>query len=244
MRIHHYTEKDELKESLVDNLSDAVIEELGLGRKVIIFLSGGSAMDLYPSLLEKLSSQVEDFSKLIFAIGDDRFSSEKKNLPKDEFNSRKLSEIFSKYPDLQVKFFSDSDLAAENFENYEKFIDEVFLGAGVTKMAVLGIGNDQHISGVKPAEELGMSSDDYLRMFYGEQYLAKYDAVDFPIRVTLTLSALKQLDRVFVNLVEKPDIADQLENMGADSFDQNELAVSPMHILLAMPGNSVDIFVA
>jgi 6-phosphogluconolactonase/glucosamine-6-phosphate isomerase/deaminase len=241
MEIHRYNDQAQQLEKLVDGLATSIIDELSAGRRVVLFLSGGSAVNVYRPLTEQLLQNGQDLSNLVFGVVDERFSKGDAELPGGEFNSSKIADSLNLVNDkAQVNLYRDPEEADAEFARYQKFLEEVFLTPGIVKFAVLGIGPDQHTAGIKPASELGLSDEEFLNLFYSGQLLVEYSGTDFPVRVTLSFDALEQLDTVFVNLVNKPEILTQLVELHDSEFKKNLLPKSPMQILLK--ANDVRIF--
>ncbi len=177
-----------------------------------LFISGGSSFAVF----EKLDSLLTDDQKLVtrLLLVDERYGAEGHansnwNLLKD-IDTTKYAGIYPMLDD----YISMQECAQE----YDGTVQMAFESDAQT-IAILGIGSDSHIAGIKPMDQ------NIFEKVFTDKLVASYIGPDFE-RITMTPSALLQLDlRIcFVAGVDKLPVLASLST---------ELPIyeSPVHIL-------------
>ncbi len=266
-------------------------------QKSVIFLSGGSSIDLYNYLYEEILNCKEInkyISEINFAIVDERYFENRENKSKykkvSNINSKSLDKNKSNIEINSKKIFYFTDIkrfinlskkrlnidvnfiSAYNFDQSDQFdklkatftkienhkfntnnfqymdhyiqkyiikVNEFLHNDNFIKVAVLGIGQDYHIAGIKPMTD----KNKFDQLFNSDQYFCTYKAQDFPIRGTLTLKALKRMDFAIVLLAskKKQEVFEKISNLHKKTFKQVRLKMHlfPLNILFFLSSCSI-----
>jgi len=206
--------KLEVHGSREDAISRAV-SILGLEGSVNLFLSGGSSFDVFRAADDVISdSQASQTS--LFQI-DERYGmvghkDSNWNLTDDI----RLDRYASIHPILKPH-----TAPAETAKDYEQSVQDALVDG--TNVAILGVGDDAHVAGVKP-----MPPKRFEVSFSGKQ-VANYEWEDYS-RITLTLEALMKFDRLVVFA------SGEAKQIVIDSLDQERsVHNSPIHGLINHP---------
>lgn len=184
------------QESMARTILEDIERIKSRGKKIVLLLSGGSAIDAYDVLAAELAKQELDLANVTVGIVDERiFTQEQVQRNLSDINSFRIAETF--LPKVINKLGGEFD--GYDFQNveqvnlYNKFIDQTFPDDNIAKLAVMGIGMDGHTAGVKPDED----ESEFVNRFQSEALLAEFAADDY-YRSTLTITALKQLDKAYL----------------------------------------------
>ncbi len=196
MKINKFENKNELDTLLVQELTEHIMSSLE-NANTALFLSGGSVSSIYPKLAENLGKRENYKNSLIIGLVDERFSESE-----DEKNATALKKYFDeKKFNLLIPDSKDTKK-----DEYSKILNEQH----TRKIAVLGIGTDFHTAGIKPPRD--MSDSTKAQNFNGDNLVTTYAAEDFPIRFTLTYTALGKIEKIFIYFYNKPELYDFLVN--------------------------------
>src|SRR3989338_6728652 len=163
--IKRYGEREEYDEAL-KKLCFVITGAMSLKKKALIFLSGGSCVNLYAKLADWLAGQKDFGGNLTFAQADERFqpgdqvesrkynvvSRLNKNINSDAIGESGLWEMCKK---LRIPFHLVSQKGALNeaADEYNQTVEQL-LNEHDYKIAVLGIGEDGHTAGLLPGYQL------------------------------------------------------------------------------------------
>lgn len=177
--------------------------------KVALFLSGGSAINIYNPLAELLNQYSGD---LVLALVDERFSSDINNKDSNFVQIAKQSHLFKTAVQngrqvLKVLHGRNID---DEVKTYNQEVDKLF-DDDHFKIAILGIGLDGHTAGILPYK----NKEEINAIFDTDEKVVGYENNGpFPQRITLTPKALMSLDAAIVYAVgeEKRTVLKQLIN--------------------------------
>lgn len=198
------TEKQEIEELFAHRLSQKIIGYLNQKVKVNLYLSGGSIVSSYDKIFSSIINQsnpnlLENIS--LYQV-DERYSLDplhKDSNQKSILNDTKmLSELVSLGANL--KFILSGKSIEIETKNFEKTIQSNLSSLNSINIVLAGVGEDCHILGVKPNNSIvDINGKDFSSVFLNDEKFAHYySADDYPNRITMTLSALKKMNDVFV----------------------------------------------
>ncbi len=190
-----------VQQSLVDDLVSTILNNAG--KKLLVFYSGGSVLELFPKL--NVSLNVEGITNVDawFVPVDERFDVTASNY-------RALAALDC-YPDFEKRGVRFLDVLAHghSFEDcaywFSEWVrvesDQVHMGDGLI-LGILGMGPDGHTAGMFPYPENEV-------FFNGEMVATSRLAVGYDVgdknqyreRITLTVPALMKFDRTFAYVV-------------------------------------------
>lgn len=174
-------------------------KRLSRGKKVLLLLSGGSAVKVYQSLAGQMQNQPEGFAQnLTVGLIDERFG----QVGHSDSNEEQIRQT-GFYEEVQKKGGKvlsvltgrDPEQEAARYElalrKYMTEADEVW--------AVLGIGSDGHTAGILPQK----SEEVFNKTFPANHWVVYYKlARDYPNpfkkRISLTPQSLEQIDLAVV----------------------------------------------
>lgn len=199
-------------ESMLAEIKKSVLAD----KKVLLLLAGGSATKVYAQAAKILALQdaPADYfkEKLSIAVEDERWP--EKNNTSDAMASgfiqacQKLGASFIQVPDAE-----NMHTAAEK---YDALLAPFFDDATVNKILMIGMGGDGHILGVNADAD----ADRFAELFEGQRRFVAYESQaktaqfpNFPRRITLTLTGLKEIDSILglVAGAEKVPVLRQLQ---------------------------------
>lgn len=199
-----------------DFLASAITKKLGEGKKVLLFLTGGSSIAVGIALADILrKSEIgEKINNLTITLTDERYG------PVEHFNSN-LFQLKEKGFDLPganivpVLVDDDRDITTEKFNNFLK--EE--LAKAEYKIGLFGVGADGHTAGILP-ESVAVDTD---------KFAIGYDTPVFS-RITITPKTIEKLDEAVVWMQGK-DKWPVLESL------QNEIPIQkqPAQVLKKIP---------
>lgn len=175
------------------------------------FLSGGSSFELARAVDAALSLEAKRNVSL-FQV-DERYG---------EPGHADANENLVASLDLDVYAGTHLALSGNDLDqsakDYNTVVDEA-LHSGRPSFAILGVGIDRHVAGIKPAEQTEFTKN------FAHKMVAGYVGEDFQ-RITITPEAIKLFDQVFVFIsgAEKRAVVDSLSQ-------PRPINESPAHIL-------------
>jgi len=177
-----------------------------------LFISGGSSFQVFEKLDSILSDDQKSLTRLLLV--DERYGSEgHDNSNWNLFKSIDTAKYASIYPVLD-----DSESIQGCASEYDEVVQMAFESDSQT-VAILGIGSDSHIAGIKP-----MKKNLFDKTFL-DTNVSSYSAADYD-RITLTPSALMQLG-LRVCFVAGSDKVPVVASLAID----RPIHDSPVHIL-------------
>jgi 6-phosphogluconolactonase/glucosamine-6-phosphate isomerase/deaminase len=167
-------------EEISDEIAFVINEKLNLGKRVLLFTTGGSSIPMQILVSKKISNVLED--KLVVTLTDERYGKD------DHSDSNWFKLISGGFVSSGVKMVPI--LCNKNIEettdlfiqNLEKELNEADY-----KIGMFGIGADAHTSGILP----------YSVAVNSNELACYYDAPPF-LRITITPKTILQLDEAFV----------------------------------------------
>lgn len=194
MIIKKFSDPEKAGLQLGRDLSEKLTKAKKAGQKILLLLSGGSAL----RTLEYVNADALG-DNLTIGMLDERYESANRNnnfieLTKTNFfrSARKAKTIFF---DSSVKEYQSQKQLANKIEKFIR--DWLKKNKNGIIMATLGMGVDGHIAGIMPFPE---NEKLFKRLFIGTNWIASYDAGDknpYRFRITASITFLKQLDETF-----------------------------------------------
>lgn len=171
-------------EDPADFVANAVLSKLQMGKKVLLFLTGGSSISVGVKIADILREKSDKnlLQNLTVTLTDERYG------PIDHFNSNffQLDEKGFNLPDakiIPILIDEDKNITVEKFNTK---LNEEFTKAEY-KIGLFGVGADGHTAGILP-ESLAVSAE---TLSFG------YDTTTFS-RITMTFNAIEKLDEAIV----------------------------------------------
>jgi len=165
-------------------VANSVLNQLKSGKKVLLFLTGGSSVSVGVKIADILKEQAGEnlLQNLTVTLTDERYG------PIDHFNSNffQLNEKGFSLPGakiIPILIGEDKNITVEKFNTK---LNEEFTKAEY-KIGLFGIGADGHTAGILP-ESSAVSAKD---LAFG------YDTATFS-RITITFKAIEKLDGAVV----------------------------------------------
>lgn len=170
--------------------------------KLLLLLSGGSAIQMYRQAFEELSASQQDFSNLTVSLFDERF------VPVDsaESNGKQLEDagvvtllhnMHAQWLPYLVEGQSGQEVATHVSTRFASLLQN-----GAQLIILAGLGDDGHTAGLLPTHDESTLSN----VFNSQQYVAYYqlpdDAVNpYRYRVTATPALLPHANQVVLYAV-------------------------------------------
>jgi 6-phosphogluconolactonase/glucosamine-6-phosphate isomerase/deaminase len=185
-----------LQTLVVDNLVKYFIDNKN--HPILFFYSGGSAMELYPLLFERIKDV--EFKEILFAPLDER-----KDVANSNYEEFKKLNCYHEFMAMGATFLHCGDLSrdlqavADNYDELiEHFLNYVKTDSGKI-VGVFGMGEDGHTAGIFPyAEDKEFFEKTFIKT---DRYVAGVDVGEknkFKERITLTSHAFEEFDKAFV----------------------------------------------
>lgn len=189
------------------------IEEIFAEKKrILLLLSGGSAVSLYQELAANIDTLEIKPDFLAIAQVDERFHPE--NELKINSNAIENTKLIEKLGIKGIPFYKvpQTGTMRESAFNYDKLIKKLF-GIYDYKIAVLGIGSDGHTAGILRGYNSEWEKD---RFVFGYE-----NRGEFPQRITMTPKAFSFLDFGLLVAVggEKISALEKILNKGSDDIN-------------------------
>lgn len=152
IHIHNRKMSNAIWQEALLHLTHLVTQELHKGRRVLLFLSGGSAVQLYKKLGESLLRNEIDSSYIAFAQVDERFQPEDKNdVNAVSIERTGLWEVCKK-KNIPYYLISQEGTLEDSARQYNETVSKL-LTEYPYRLAILGIGEDGHTAGLLPFHE-------------------------------------------------------------------------------------------
>ena len=171
-------------EDAAEFVASSVLNQLKSGKKVLLFLTGGSSVVVGVKIAEILREQASEnlLKNLVVTLTDERYG--KVNHP--DSNWHQLLEKGFNIPDALLLPILEGEEKNLTIENFNIKLNEEFTKAEY-KIGLFGIGADGHTAGILP-ESSAVSAKD---LAFG------YDTATFS-RITITFKAIEKLDGAVV----------------------------------------------
>lgn len=229
-------------------LIDTLRLYLNTSQKILLLLSGGSAINLYADLAQFLENFPLSQNLLSIAQVDERFQplqftdnskqitgeTHKKLISSNIINAVEIGKtgLWNVCKDRKIPYFliSQEKTLIESAKEYNQVIEKLFKQY-IYKLAVLGIGEDGHTAGLAPGHKSSWQKEELVVGYRNEG--------KFPQRITLTPNALLQLDQAIVVVSGK-----RKKQIVSTILDKRNLSLTnkyPAVILHSIP--KVDLFV-
>lgn len=183
------TSPDDLWKKAADLLFDKIIESDSDRKKCLILLSGGSALNIYNILADKIRKFPIHVYRLAFAQVDERFQPQNS----EDTNSHQIEKtgLLSLLKEKNIDFYPIPQIGSleEASQKYDKTISKLFYEYD-NKMAVLGIGEDGHTAGLLPGFQSAWDKTQFVAGFKNSGQFKK--------RLTITPKAIKLLDYALI----------------------------------------------
>lgn len=167
-------------EEISDQISCVINRELSLGKRVLWFVSGGSAVSLEVLVSLKIDKNLSN--QLIISLADERYGP--------------IGHPDSNWSNLINKGFVFNNANFVPFLSDESFLETIndvndIVGSKLEesdyKIGIFGIGEDGHTAGILP----------YSKALFSDQLVCGYENPKFN-RITITAHVFKMLDEAFV----------------------------------------------
>ena len=171
-------------EDMADFTVSAIKSQLQSGKRVLLFLAGGSAISVEIKIAEILRNNGDQnlLKNLTVTLTDERYG----ELGHVDSNWQQLAEKGFILPGAKLIPVLNGEDRNITVEKFNKNLNEEFTGAEY-KIGLFGIGPDGHTAGILPESEATQSED----LAFG------YDTATFS-RITMTFKAIEKLDEVVV----------------------------------------------
>ncbi len=167
-------------EEIVDFISTSISLPLKKGKKVLLFVSGGSAIPYEVEVINKIKNFPHD--NLVITLADERYG-----LPNNpDSNWFKLKQAGFNLPNSKMIPYLTGLSFSETISNIKLELKEEF-NKSEYKIAILGIGLDGHTAGILPHTEAVYSQED----------ICYFETNTFN-RITITPKIISMLDEVIV----------------------------------------------
>lgn len=177
-----------------------LVEKLGKGKRILLFLSGGSAVEIYKYLTVWMKDQKNNFAKnLTVGLADERYG--KVNHPDSNEKQIRDTGFYDAIEGRGGKILSiltDRGSPCHEVERYNELISQKMKDTNEI-WAVLGIGPDGHTAGILPQD----SQEKFKKNFPTSRLVVYYELPNdypnpFKKRITLTPQGLAQIDLAVV----------------------------------------------
>ena len=196
-------------------IRDRIQTLLNEGRKVLLLASGGSAINSLQPLANWLNKFPESIGdRLVITLIDERYSMD---IYSKESNTMQINEMIKVHID-DVHEIGLVDLmensggykgiyerinhGAEKQDEvnlYNQFLENFLNSDEYTKIAIYGIGDDSHISGILPyPDDQAFFDLNFNSISLAAGYEVKDDRNPYKDRITMTLTAMKKMDEAIV----------------------------------------------
>ena len=169
-------------EEAADFIALSVSNQLKTGKRVLLFLTGGSSISVGIKVAEILRENKDLVNNLIITLTDERYG------PTDHFNSNyfQLTEKGFNLPEAKVIPILIDDDRNITTEKFDMVLKQEFEKADY-KIGLFGVGVDGHTAGILPESEAVLSGN----------LAHSYDTPTFS-RITMTPKAIEKLDEAVV----------------------------------------------
>ncbi len=191
-------------------ITASILNQLKIGKNVLFFVAGGSAISVGIKVAELLRGHLHNNLKV--TLTDERYGHI--NHPDSNYFQLIKNGFVLPYSKI-IPVLIDKDKKTTT-KNFNKIIKHEFATADY-KIGLFGIGEDGHTAGILPGS---IAVDD-------KNFVCNYDTPKFS-RITLTCYAIEKLDEAVVWMQNKPNV---LENL------QKEISIreQPSQVLKKVP---------
>lgn len=169
------------KAAVIETLSERLLAELDSGKKVLWLLSGGSGIDICVHVAETLRGH--DVSNLFVTLSDERYGP----IGHADENWQQLLDAGFGIQGAQLYRPLQQDLDRQSTtDQFRRWLNRAWREVDY-RIALLGIGDDGHTSGVKP----------HSPAVSAHESVVDFTGTDFE-RITTTIHTLAQLDGAIV----------------------------------------------
>lgn len=192
----YHSDRDDLTREAGFAVGHSIVESSD--QPVLLFLSGGSALNLLPYIQQILEKSERDLSYLTIGMVDERFDITNSNFVTLK---RDHSEFYVGMSKVGVLFVDTSPVGYQDqYEIAEWYEKKLLTFNSHRVITILGMGPDGHIAGILPyfEEEQQQFYETFLDT---ERFVVGYDATGknkYTKRFTLTFPALMKADQIFV----------------------------------------------
>jgi 6-phosphogluconolactonase/glucosamine-6-phosphate isomerase/deaminase len=171
------------EEDVANFIASSVLDKLQLGKKVLLFLTGGSSVSVGVKIADILKQGDKNLlQNLTVTLTDERYG------PIDHFNSNffQLTEKGFDLPSAKIIPILIDDDRNITTEKFAMNLSGEFTKADY-KIGLFGVGVDGHTAGILPNSEAT----------YADKLAFTYDTATFS-RITMTFRAIEKLDEAVV----------------------------------------------
>ena len=241
--LHHYPQQLVWKKAsqyLIDKLEQVKKE----GKNILLFLSGGSVVQLYGQLAEVIKKGGFKSDDLVIAQVDERYiknqiskiknTNQKLKINKD-INAENIGQtgLWEDCRNKKIPYYlvSQKGTLKSSTEEYNKTVSKLFPRYDF-RMAILGMGKDGHTAGLMSGHEKIWNINDYVIGYKLDQKQM------FKQRITITPFMLSKLDYALAGMVGEEKKQALESTLNPDNFD--ELDKYPAAIIQRI--KKVDVF--
>lgn len=216
---------------LATDVATVIGKHLGNGLNVYLYLSGGSAINAYTPLANILERSNTKLENLQLAQVDERYDINplhKDSNQKAIIDGAEIIQLLAA-KGAHVRWMLNAQSVEIETASYNRFVSRAAESQRTVQIAILGIGEDGHIAGIKPGEKSLFGS-----RFLSDEMAVSYESDDFPLRMTLTIWALQKFEALFVYA-----IGEQKRRVLLSLERDESLHKSPVHFLKSHQNTAV-----
>jgi 6-phosphogluconolactonase/glucosamine-6-phosphate isomerase/deaminase len=197
-----------------ENLIRIIYKQINQGERVLVLLSGGSAVKIYNQLvidIHKSENRNQKTKRLLaFAQVDERFQPRIKNQESriknikfncDDINSEIIGNmgLWKKCDELGIPYYlvSQEGTLENSAYQYNVIIKNLFQEYNY-KIGVFGIGMDGHTAGLLPGYSQLWNQESRIKKGDNKYVIGYENKGKFPLRISITPHAITQLDHAMV----------------------------------------------
>ena len=190
LRIHTIP-KEQIWQKAADLLIARVKSYSSSSKKVLILLSGGSSVHLYPIIAKDINSHPNYWKKITFAQADERFRPQDQNeINANAISKTNLPEVLQNHR-IPIHIISQKGSLKNSTTLYNQTLSKLFSDCEI-KLAALGVGENCHTAGLLPG---------YQNKWNVTNYVAGYvNAGKFRKRITVTPKAIAEINYAVVTV--------------------------------------------
>lgn len=226
LKIYTFTPEKVVADAEVSNstyaaafIADHLQRVAGEHKKILVLLSGGSAVTIYKKVFDILPQDL-DLSRVIFSLVDERYLEPgDKNSNEQQLRNTGVIKEIEKRGSSFIGWLAKNRNGSELAELISKKLQPIFSQSDHTLM-LAGMGADGHSAGWLPTQTV-----DKFEQLYKKKQLVTYYQVDpvdsdnpYRERLTITLGAVAKVDQVILTAsgAEKRPALEKLVAQGGD----------------------------